>query len=197
MTEHGIVSFTDQLINALYKITTGSKKVRTLLTPVGATAFFCFIILLTVSSLYLDRRLKLPELLPLPLNFVLSLPLLFFGLFMVLWSVLHFIKVNGTPVPFNPPPVLVITGPYAHVRNPMLTGIFLLLFGLGAAFRSVSLFFIATPLFICFNIWELKSIEEPELSRRLGREYIKYKARTPLFISALRMKCKNKKQPSD
>jgi len=112
-----IMSFTDQLINVLYKITTGSKKVRTLLTPVGATVFFCFIILFIVSSLYLDRVLKLPKLLPSPLNLVLSLPLLFFGLFLVLWSVLHFLKVNGTPVPFNPPPRLVTNGPYVHVRN--------------------------------------------------------------------------------
>jgi protein-S-isoprenylcysteine O-methyltransferase Ste14 len=187
------VSFTDQLINVLYKITTGSKKVRTLLTPVGATLFFCFVILFIVLSLHLDRVLKLPKILPSPLNFVLSLPLLFFGLFLVLWSVLHFLKVNGTPVPFNPPPRLVITGPYAHVRNPMLIGVFILLFGFGTAFRSVSLFFIVTPLFICFNVWELKSIEEPELSRRLGQEYIKYKARTPMFIPALRIKCKDKK----
>ena len=191
------MSFTDQLINVLYKITTGSKKVRTLLTPVGATVFFCFIILFIVSSLYLDRVLKLPKLLPSPLNLVLSLPLLFFGLFLVLWSVLHFLKVNGTPVPFNPPPRLVTNGPYAHVRNPMLTGVFILLFGLGAAFRSVSLFFIFTPLFICFNVWELKSIEEPELCRRLGQKYIKYKASTPMFIPASRIKGKDKKWSSN
>jgi len=188
-----IVGFTHQLINVLYKITTGSKKVQTLLTPVGATVFFCFIILFIVSSLYLDSVLKLPKLLPSPLNLVLSLPPLFFGGFLVLWSVLHFLKENGTPVPFNPPPGLVTNGPYAHIRNPMLTGVFILLFGLGVVFRSVSLFFIFTPLFVCFNVWELKSIEEPELSRRLGQEYLKYKARTPMFIPSLRIKFKDNK----
>ena len=74
-----------------------------------------------------------------------------------------------------------------------LKDVFILLFGLGVVFRSVSLFFIFTPLFICFNVCELKSIEEPEMSRRLGHEYLKYKARTPMFIPALRVKFKDKK----
>ena len=61
----------------------------------------------------------------------------FIALFFVGWSVLNFHKVKGTPVPFNPPPALVTTGPYAYVRNPMLSGIFLLLFGLGILFGSI------------------------------------------------------------
>ncbi|NIM97178.1 MAG: hypothetical protein GTO24_03545, partial [candidate division Zixibacteria bacterium] len=61
----------------------------------------------------------------------LSIPILSLSLFMMGWSIFNFLKVKGTPVPFKPPPTLVTTGPYAHVRNPMVTGVFLLLFGLG------------------------------------------------------------------
>jgi protein-S-isoprenylcysteine O-methyltransferase Ste14 len=100
----------------------------------------------------------------------------------MLWSNLHFIKVRGTPVPFNPPPSLVTTGPYAYVRNPMLSGVFILLFGLGIVFNSISLVFIFTPLFILLNVLELKAIEEPELEKRLGREYTEYKKGVPMFI---------------
>jgi protein-S-isoprenylcysteine O-methyltransferase Ste14 len=50
-------------------------------------------------------------------------------LFLIGWSVLNFLRAKGTPVPFNPPPQLVTTGPYAYTRNPMLTGVFSLLFG--------------------------------------------------------------------
>jgi protein-S-isoprenylcysteine O-methyltransferase Ste14 len=32
------------------------------------------------------------------------------------------------------------------------------------------------------NTWELKEIEEPELVRRLGEEYIAYRNRTPMFV---------------
>ena len=68
----------------------------------------------------------------------------------------------------------------------MLTGVFLFLFGLGLAVDSFSLVFVFTPLYILFNVWELKRIEEPELVRRLGDEYIEYRAQTPMFIPWLR-----------
>ena len=101
--------------------------------------------------------------------------------------------MKGTPVPFNPPPKLVTTGPYTHVRNPMLTGLFILLFGFGALFGSVSLVFLFTPLFILVNVWELKAIEEPELGKRLGQEYFEYKKKTPMFIPKLKVKPKKKR----
>ncbi|GAH12514.1 unnamed protein product, partial [marine sediment metagenome] len=47
--------------------------------------------------------------------------------------------------------------------------------GIGVMVGSISLTFIFTPLFILVNIWELKEIEEPELGRRLGEEYIEYR----------------------
>ena len=104
----------------------------------------------------------------------------------MLWSMVHFIKVRGTPVPFNPPPKLVTTGPYARARNPMLTGLFIFLLGLGILFGSISLIFIFTPLFVLLNVLELRAIEEPELEKRLGTEYIEYKKRTPMFIPRLK-----------
>jgi protein-S-isoprenylcysteine O-methyltransferase Ste14 len=70
----------------------------------------------------------------------------------------------------------------------MLTGVFLLLFGLAIWFGSVSLFFIFAPLYILLHVVELKTIEEPELARRLGREYLEYKKSTPMFIPRLRAK---------
>jgi protein-S-isoprenylcysteine O-methyltransferase Ste14 len=67
----------------------------------------------------------------------------------------------------------------------MLTGVFLLLIGIGFAFNSVSLVFFFTPLFVIFNVWELKNIEEPELIKRLGEEYVEYKKQTPMFLPEL------------
>jgi len=64
----------------------------------------------------------------------------------------------------------------------MLTGVFILLFSFGVFFGSVSLLIVFTPLFIFINFWELKSIEEPELEKRLGEEYIEYQKRTPMFF---------------
>ena len=75
----------------------------------------------------------------------------------------------------------------------MITGVFILLFGLGILLRSVSLVCLFTPLFILFNFWELKAIEEPELVKRLGSEYVEYRKLTPMFIPAFRLKPKGKR----
>jgi len=64
----------------------------------------------------------------------------------------------------------------------MLTGVFFLLFGFGVLFGSVFLLTVFTPLFILINVWELKSIEEVELEKRLGQDYIEYRKRTPMFF---------------
>ena len=110
------------------------------------------------------------------------------GLAVTAWSAFHFLKVRGTPVPFNPPPKVVNTGPYRYARNPMLTGVFLFLFGIGFSVNSVSLVFFFTPLYVLINVWELKKIEEPELIKRLGDEYIEYRRHTPMFIPGCRSK---------
>jgi protein-S-isoprenylcysteine O-methyltransferase Ste14 len=177
-------------IDILYKVATGSKKVRNLLTPLGAIFFAFFITLFILLALKLDQLFELPQLFSKPFNIIFSLPLLFPGLSLIGWSVLHFIKVKGTPVPFNPPPKVVADGPYAHARNPMLSGVFLLLFGFGILIGSFSFTFIFTPLFIALNIWELKAIEEPELAKRLGEAYLEYKNKTPMFIPNFRQRGK-------
>jgi protein-S-isoprenylcysteine O-methyltransferase Ste14 len=190
-----IMSLREKLIEIFYKAATSSRSFRNLLTPVGAIFFFAFVLLFIVASLWLDEFLGFPKLLPISVNIIASVPILAMGLFLILWSVLHFLKAKGTPVPFNPPPKLVTTGPYAYVRNPMLSGVFILLFGLGILFNSISLVFIFTPLFIFVNVLELKAVEEPELEKRLGEEYLEYKKRVPMFIPRLKVRTKNEGQP--
>ena len=177
-------------IDFLYRVATGSKKFRNLLTPIGATLYILFTTLFVIAALQLDNVLNFPEFIAEPINIILAVPLVILGACISLWSALHFLKVKGTPVPINPPPRLVTSGPFAYARNPMVTGIFIILFGLGILYSSVTLILLFTPLFIFINIWELKAIEEPELEKRLGEEYIEYKNRTPMFIPGLRKKTK-------
>ena len=173
-------------IDIFYQIATGSRKVRNFFTPIGALFYGFLIWLFVVIALRVDRSIGLTEILPNPLHVILSLPIFTFALFMIGWSVQNFLKVKGTPIPFNPPPRLVTTGPYAYTRNPMLTGVFALLFGFGVFFGSISLLFFFTPLFIVINFWELRAIEEPELIKRLGEEYIAYRDKTPMFFPDLK-----------
>ena len=74
----------------------------------------------------------------------------------------------------------------------MLTGLFLIFFGVGFGLNSLSLVLVFTPLYILLNVWELKHIEEPELVRRLGDEYIEYRQKTPMFIPGRRRNRKAK-----
>jgi len=64
----------------------------------------------------------------------------------------------------------------------MLLGVFVFLFGLGIVLASISMVFLFTPLFILSNVSEIKHIEEPELVRRLGEQYLEYRRRTPMFF---------------
>lgn len=68
--------------------------------------------------------------------------------------------------------MLVDSGPYKYVRNPMVTGIFFILFGIGFGVGSLSLVLVFTPLYMLVHLWELKNIEEPELIKRLGEDYV-------------------------
>jgi protein-S-isoprenylcysteine O-methyltransferase Ste14 len=172
-------------INFLYNTSRSTKKVRSLLTPIGVIIFGIFVSLFILIALYVDKTLHLPNLNLAGWNQIISALLLILGIVFVIWSVFHFLKVKGTPVPMNPPPKLISTGPYAYTRNPMLTGVFFLLFGIGFLLGSFSLIFVFTPLFILANYWELKEIEEPELIKRFDAEYKIYKEKTPMFFPRL------------
>jgi len=169
-------------INLLHSAATGTKKTRMLLTPVGLLVFFAFSALFVLAALLVDEFLGLPGPLPAVARIPLGVSTVAAGITITAWSAFHFLKVRGTPVPFNPPPKLVSTGPYRYARNPMLTGVFLFLLGIGLGLNSISLVLIFTPLYVLVNYWELKNIEEPELVKRLGDEYIDYRRKTPMFI---------------
>ena len=101
---------------------------------------------------------------------------------MCVWAISSFINARGSPFPANPPQKLITTELYARVRNPMLLGWFIMLFGIGILFSSIFLVFIFTPLFILFNILYLKTIEEKEMEKKFGEKYISYKENVPMFI---------------
>lgn len=178
----------ERWVSLLHRAATGTKETRTLLTPIGAVIFGFFIALFVFLAALVDRALSLPWPFQNTVCWLVSVPMMTIGIAAIAWSVFHFLKVKGTPVPFNPPPSLVESGPYRYARNPMLTGVFLLLFGIGFAIGSLSLVLIFTPLFVLANVWELKEIEEPELIRRLGEDYLAYRERTPMFLPRIRLR---------
>jgi protein-S-isoprenylcysteine O-methyltransferase Ste14 len=172
-------------IELIYSLATGSRKIRNFFTPLGAFFFGLLVFLFVFLALKLDGLIGISDIFPRSLSLFLASLFFLVAFILIGWSVLTFFRAKGTPVPLNPPPQLVTTGPYAYVRNPMLSGVFALLFGIGVLLGSFSLLVIFTPLFILVNVWELKAIEEPELIKRLGQDYIEYRNRTPMFFPIL------------
>jgi protein-S-isoprenylcysteine O-methyltransferase Ste14 len=185
------MGFREHWIDLLHRAATGTKKTRTLLTPIGVTIFGVFTASFVFAAIRVDELLGLPDLLPYAASAPISISVMVAGILVTAWSGFHFLKVRGTPVPFNPPPQVVKDGPYRYARNPMLTGVFLFLFGLGFWINSVSLVLFFAPLFVLINVWELKQIEEPELIKRLGDDYLDYRRQTPMFLPSFRRRVKS------
>ena len=174
--------FKEKAVNTIFTIATGNFRKKVLLTPVLGLIFISITLLFLIIPLYIDHLYTIPKLWHEPVNYILSFPVIFVGIILVLWSFMYFLKVRGTPVPINPPPKLITTGPYAYSRNPMTAGLFLQMFGVGIYFGSVLSVFIFTPLFIFIHYIELKKIEEPELEKRLGNDYVEYRKKVPMFF---------------
>lgn len=170
------------LLEVFHSVATGSQRKRELLTPVGLLIFGLTLAAVVVLGLFADRVLSIPELMPASLGASIGAVLLVLGATLCGWCVLHFRRAKGTPVPFNPPKELVVAGPYVWMRNPMVTGVFTGLFGIGLVLHSASIVFIWTPLYILAHVIELKKVEEPELELRFGTAYTEYKRRVPMFI---------------
>jgi len=145
--------------DVLYAVATGPERRRRLLTPVGLLIFIALLLLVVFGSLFTDRALNLARLLPGALGLSVGILLLAAGLALWGWCVISFSRGRGTPVPFNPPRELVVVGPYARVRNPMLTGVFSCLSGIGFILHSASMIFVWTPFFILLNAIQVKLVE--------------------------------------
>ena len=171
-----------RLSDAFHAVATGPARRRQLLTPVGLVFFFGLLAAVVFGGVFTDRAFSLPPLFPGAVGSGVGFALLGAGLALWVWCVSLFQRARGTPVPVNPPRELVVVGPYAWVRNPMMTGVFACLFGLGFALHSITMVLVWTPVFVVLDILELKLVEEPELERRLGAAYVEYRSRVPMFV---------------
>jgi len=109
------------------------------------------------------------------------------GLALVVSCVRLFAKSggDGTPAPWDPVANLIITGPYRYVRNPMLSGVIIILFSEALVFWSLS-FFIYTMLFVLLNMAYFPLVEEPGLIKRYGAAYKIYMNNVPRWIPLIK-----------
>jgi protein-S-isoprenylcysteine O-methyltransferase Ste14 len=125
-------------------------------------------------------RPKLPPLAVLPT--ALGGALVVAGLGMLVWTVSLFIRIGlGTLAPWDPTRRLVLVGPFAYVRNPMITGVFAVISGEAVLFRSWRIATWALAFLVINHLYFLLS-EEPGLVKRFGSEYDAYRRNVPRWL---------------
>lgn len=119
---------------------------------------------------------------PMQITFLLAMALFSAGAYLAIRTATLFTRSGeGTPAPWDPPKKLVILGPYRYVRNPMISGVILILLGEAVLFNSWPLF-LWNFLFLAGKMVYLPRVEEKELIRRFGDPYKVYKNSVPRWI---------------
>lgn len=120
-----------------------------------------------------------------PVFLVIGAVLFIIGLFFASWTMILFSKIGkGTLAPWEPTKHLIVEGPYGYVRNPMITGVLLMLSGeyflTGAAQLLLWL-----GLFFLINCIYFPLSEEKHLEEKFQDEYRAYKKNVPRWIPRL------------
>jgi protein-S-isoprenylcysteine O-methyltransferase Ste14 len=107
------------------------------------------------------------------------------GLLLAIASVRRFASEGkGTLAPWDPPRRFVAHGPYQFVRNPMISGVILVLFGEASVLRSRP-HALWAALFLVINLFYIPLVEEPQLRRRFGESYREYCRHVRRFLPRL------------
>ena len=118
-------------------------------------------------------------------RFIIGVICLLAGLLLAVSTVRLFPKLgNGTPAPWDPTTKMIVTGPYAYVRNPMITGVVLILISEALLLCSLAIGIWAVVFFI-INMFYFPLSEEPGLRKRFGKEYDEYCKNVPRYIPRL------------
>ena len=118
-------------------------------------------------------------------RFVVGIMCFIAGLILAIWTIRLFPKLgNGTPAPWDATTHLIISGPYAYVRNPMITGVILILTGEALLLASFAIGIWAV-IFLVVNMFYFLLSEEPGLRKRFGKDYDTYCKNVPRYIPRL------------
>jgi protein-S-isoprenylcysteine O-methyltransferase Ste14 len=107
------------------------------------------------------------------------------GLILYLYCTTRIVTLgNGMPTPLDPTRELVVSGPYAIVRNPMYLAAILFFGGQAIFFNSGVLLVYAVLMTLAYQAGVIL-LEEPALSRRFGVAYQAYRARVPRWFPSI------------
>lgn len=120
-----------------------------------------------------------------------AIVLFLFGFGLFGWCVSLFARVGqGTLAPWDPTRNIVAVGPYRFVRNPMISGVALMLLSF-ALFRGSWVLAVWALIIVSLNHIYFVLLEEPGLEERFGASYRVYKANVPRWIPRLTPRSRN------
>jgi protein-S-isoprenylcysteine O-methyltransferase Ste14 len=153
----------------------------------GGIVFWIIIsFFIVVGSAFIDSWLSLPRIFHRGVNPIIALVLMVTGWLFANWTVkAQFSFGKGTPIPLMATQKLVVKRPYTYCRNPMALGTTAFYFGVAIWTGSLSALGLSLIYPVVILIY-IKLIEEKELEKRFGLEYLEYKRRTPFLIPHFR-----------
>lgn len=122
--------------------------------------------------------------LPVPIQSGLAIALALSGL--AVWAICleAFSRHGGTPLPTAAPRGLVMSGPFAYSRNPIMASELAIVWAEFLYFESLGIGLYAV-LLTAFAYWSVVRVEEPELRERFGAAYEDYCRRVPRWLPRL------------
>ncbi len=91
---------------------------------------------------------------------------------------------RGTPFPLDAPRLLVTSGPYSVVRNPIMAGELAVIWGEAVYLASLGVLLYAAVVTLVGHLVVIY-IEEPELRERFGTQFDAYCHRVPRWLPRL------------
>jgi protein-S-isoprenylcysteine O-methyltransferase Ste14 len=114
-----------------------------------------------------------------PLIGLIGVVLCAFGIGLAIWARSHLGRNWGMPMARKESPELITSGPYAAVRHPIYTGIFIAM--LGSAIAVSPFWLIALVLFGIYFVYSARK-EETLMMAQFPQQYPQYMNRTKMFV---------------
>jgi protein-S-isoprenylcysteine O-methyltransferase Ste14 len=136
--------------------------------PTQPTRYFLILLVLTIFSFFVPIKI-----IPSPYNY-LGVILILYGVVLNIWADQIF-KREKTEIKYHRiPRKIVLSGPFRISRNPMYLGMFTIL--LGTSIMSKNIFsLIFSVIFVLIIGRKFISVEEKNMERIFGKEYLSYK----------------------
>jgi protein-S-isoprenylcysteine O-methyltransferase Ste14 len=114
-----------------------------------------------------------------PLLGLIGVALCAFGIGLAIWARCHLGRNWGMPMARKESPELITSGPYAAVRHPIYTGIFIAM--LGSAIAVSPFWVIPLALFGIYFVYSARK-EEKLMLAQFPQQYPQYMSRTKMLV---------------